>query len=182
MIGGSSASASSNQLVAKFGRTERGCGPTTRSAAEAQLLRQKGSLDLDLHGPALVGIGNSRMRRRSLVRPTIAPFSKSSAICGKLAAISSACSAERRWSAERKSRTDGDASEPKASRVSCGQQPDVRDMDRVVPCLFEMASDLGREVRVEEQLHAAGATTASSRSCAAAAAYSSAARTSSRSR
>lgn len=39
-----------------------------------------------------------------------------------------------------------------------------------------------RKVRVEEELHAAGATTASSRSCAAAAAYSSAARMSSRSK
>jgi hypothetical protein len=66
--------------------------------------------------------------------------------------------------------------------VGCGQQPDVRDVDRIVLYLFEESRDLGRKVRVEEQLHAAGATTASSRSCAAAAAYSSAARTSSRSR
>ena len=49
-------------------------------------------------------------------------------------------------------------------RIRRAQQPNVADMDRVVPCLFEETSDLGREVRVEEQLHAAGATTASPRS------------------
>ena len=59
-------------------------------------------------------MGNSRTLRRSLVRLAIAPFSRSPEISGRFAMRSSACSAGRRWSAERKSTTDGVARDPRA--------------------------------------------------------------------
>jgi transposase InsO family protein len=61
-----------------------------------------------------------------------------------------------------------------SSRVAKSQcsEPNVSNADCVASCRLEDALDLGRDAHVEQQRHAAGATTASSRPCAAAAAYS----------